>query len=63
VVTGTDDHTVPPVITKATLKLYRQGDVQTDMEEFDNRGDSLVVDHGWRDIAGACLIWLQDHQL
>ena len=59
---GQQDHTVPEVITKSTLKQYRHSVAVTDVEEFD-RGHSLVIDSGWRDVADACLTWLNRYGL
>ena len=59
---GKQDHTVPEVITKSTLKQYRHSIAVTDLEEFD-RGHSLVIDSGRRDLANACLAWLDKHDL
>jgi predicted esterase len=59
---GKQDHTVPEVITKSTLKQYRHSVAVTDLEEFD-RGHSLVIDSGWRDVADACLAWLSKYGL
>ena len=59
---GKQDHTVPEVITKSTLKQYRHSDAVTDLEEFD-RGHSLIIDSGWREVAEACLIWLNKQGL
>jgi pimeloyl-ACP methyl ester carboxylesterase len=58
---GGQDHTVPESITKATLKQYRHSDAKTELVEFADRGHSLVVDHGWCDIADSCLSWLKDN--
>ncbi len=60
---GGQDHTVPESITKATLKQYRHSTAKTDLVEFPDRGHSLVVDHGWRDVADRCLGWLKDNDL
>jgi DNA/RNA endonuclease G (NUC1) len=59
---GKQDHTVPEAITKSTLKQYRRSIAVTDLEEFD-RGHSLVIDSGWRDVADACLAWLSKYGL
>jgi pimeloyl-ACP methyl ester carboxylesterase len=59
---GAQDRTVPEVITKATLKQYRHSSAPTDLEEFD-RGHSLTIDSGWRDVADACLAWLAKYGL
>jgi pimeloyl-ACP methyl ester carboxylesterase len=55
---GGQDHTVPEVITKATLKQYRHSDALTELAEFADRGHSLIIDSGWREVAGECLSWL-----
>jgi pimeloyl-ACP methyl ester carboxylesterase len=60
---GGQDHTVPEAITKSTLKQYRHSRAVSDLVEFPGRGHSLTIDHGWRDVAQACLDWLYKHSL
>ena len=60
---GGKDHTVPPAITKSTLKLYRKSPAVTDYKEFPDRGHSLALDNGWREVADTVLSWLKDHSL
>ncbi|GIH14450.1 alpha/beta hydrolase [Rugosimonospora africana] len=60
---GGQDHTVPEVITKSTLKQYRGSSAVTDLVEFPDRGHSLTVDSGWRAVADACLDWLRKQNL
>ena len=55
---GGQDHTVPEVITKATLKQYRHSSAVTDLLEFEDRGHSLTIDSGWAEVATASLEWL-----
>jgi pimeloyl-ACP methyl ester carboxylesterase len=55
---GGQDHTVPEVITKATLKQYRDSSAVTELLEFADRGHSLTIDSGWREVAQGCLDWL-----
>jgi len=62
-VMGGRDHTVPEVITKATLKQYRHSDATTDLTEFPDRGHSLTIDSGWRGVADQCLAWLSKQGL
>ena len=50
--------TVPEAITKSTLKQYRHSSAVTDLLEFPDRGHSLIIDSGWREVADACLAWL-----
>jgi pimeloyl-ACP methyl ester carboxylesterase len=60
---GGRDHTVPEAITKSTLKQYRHSPAVTELMEFPDRGHSLTIDHGWRDVAEACLAWLRKQGL
>ena len=60
---GGRDHTVPEAITKSTAKLYRDSGAVTDLIEFPDRGHSLTIDSGWRQVADACLEWLEKQQL
>jgi hypothetical protein len=62
-VTGGQDHTVPEVITKSTLKQYKHSTAVTELIEFEDRGHSLTIDGGWRDVASACLTWLDKQGL
>lgn len=58
-ITGaTADHTVPLVSTKATHRLHEKSGAITDFHEFEGRGHSLTIDHGWRDVADVSLQWL-----
>jgi esterase/lipase len=60
---GGKDHTVPEAITKSTLKQYRHSSAVTDLLEFEDRGHSLTIDAGWREVADACLTWLGKQSL
>jgi len=60
---GGRDHTVPRAITKSTLKQYRKSPAVTDYKEFPDRGHSLALDSGWREVADAVLAWLKGHSL
>jgi pimeloyl-ACP methyl ester carboxylesterase len=62
-VMGGQDHTVPEAITKATLKQYRHSSAVTELEELADRGHSLTVDSGWREVAQLCLDWLARQSL
>jgi pimeloyl-ACP methyl ester carboxylesterase len=52
------DHTVPAAISHATRRLYHKSPAVTDLREFPDRGHSLTIDHGWREVAQAVLDWL-----
>jgi alpha-beta hydrolase superfamily lysophospholipase len=62
-VAGGKDHTVPEVITKATQKQYRDSSAVTDLIEFPDRGHSLTIDNGWREVATESLNWLKKQGL
>ncbi|HEY1711402.1 MAG TPA: alpha/beta fold hydrolase [Solirubrobacteraceae bacterium] len=55
---GKQDHTVPDVTTRSTLKQYRDSTAVTELKQFEGRGHSLTIDSGWRDVADATLEWL-----
>jgi alpha-beta hydrolase superfamily lysophospholipase len=57
-VSGSEDHTVPEVTTRATLHQYRHSRAVTDFIELEGRGHSLIIDHGWHEVADTVLEWL-----
>ncbi|SEG83271.1 Pimeloyl-ACP methyl ester carboxylesterase [Actinacidiphila yanglinensis] len=56
---GGKDHTVPEAVTRATLKQYRHSEAVTDFVTFPDRGHSLTIDAGWREVADEALSWLR----
>jgi non-heme chloroperoxidase len=60
---GGKDHTVPRAIVKSMLKQYRKSPAVTDYKEFPDRGHSLTIDRGWREVADAVLAWLKERPL
>jgi alpha-beta hydrolase superfamily lysophospholipase len=60
---GGMDHTVPEAITKSTYKQYRKSKALTEIVEFADRGHSLTIDHGWREVADSVLDWLRKQGL
>jgi pimeloyl-ACP methyl ester carboxylesterase len=63
ITSGTVDHTVPLVTAKAAHGLYRKSGATTDFHEFDGRGHSLTIDHGWRDVADVTLSWMAHREV
>ena len=57
------DHTVPAAISRQTQKLYGDSSAVTDLRTFDDRGHSLTIDSGWREVADSVLGWLGDRSL
>ena len=62
-ISGTADHTVPDVVTRSTLKQYRDSTALTELKQFEGRGHSLTIDSGWHDVADAVLDWLKANSL
>jgi hypothetical protein len=62
-ISGGADHTVPPVLVRSTLRVYRKSPAVTEIKEFAGRGHSLTIDSGWRELAEYCLTWLHSHGL
>lgn len=58
-ISGLEDHTVPDVVTRSTLKQYRDSSAVTELRQFEGRGHSLTVDSGWGEVAEAVLEWLR----
>jgi pimeloyl-ACP methyl ester carboxylesterase len=60
-VAGERDHIVPPIVTRATHRLYRHSPASTDFSLMPGRGHSLTIDHGWHEVASTALDWLRSH--
>jgi pimeloyl-ACP methyl ester carboxylesterase len=60
---GGHDHTVPAAISRSSYKLEEKSDNVTDLKVFDDRGHSLTIDRGWREVADYVLHWLQQQSL
>ena len=58
-IAGAKDNTVPPVLVKSTLRVYGKSPAVTEYKEFADRGHSLVIDSGWKDLAEYILNWLK----
>ena len=56
---GGQDHTVPLSISQTTVKLHQKSAGLTELEVFPDRGHSLTIDEGWREVADTALVWLQ----
>jgi pimeloyl-ACP methyl ester carboxylesterase len=59
---GGKDHIAPPILGKASLKKYNSS-VITEFKLFEGRGHSLIVDHGWNEVAEYSLAWLNKNGL
>ena len=52
IIDGEEDHTVPWAIANAAYKRQRRNPGVTEIVKMPNRGHSLTIDHGWREVAG-----------
>jgi non-heme chloroperoxidase len=55
IIEGENDHTVPWAIANAAYKRQRRNPAVTEIVKVPNRGHSLTIDHGWREVAQAAL--------
>ncbi|MCJ0907238.1 alpha/beta hydrolase [Rhodococcus sp. ARC_M6] len=55
---GGKDRTVPKASSDSSFKMYHNAPTVNEYKIFDDRGHSLTIDHGWREIANYSLAWL-----
>jgi non-heme chloroperoxidase len=55
IIDGEKDHTVPWAIANAAYKRQRRNPGVTEIVQMPNRGHSLTIDHGWREVAQTAL--------
>jgi non-heme chloroperoxidase len=56
---GEKDHTVPWAIANASYKRQRRNEGVTEIEKVPNRGHSLTIDSGWREVADKALAFVK----
>jgi non-heme chloroperoxidase len=60
IIGGEKDHTVPPAITNASYKIQAKHNVGiTDEIIIPDRGHSLTIDSGWREVADEALAFVE----
>ena len=59
VIAGEKDNTVPLAITRATYKQQSKNPGLTEIVEIPDRGHSLTIDHGWREVAETALTFIR----
>ena len=57
-IAGEKDHTVPLAVVKAEYQLQQRNPGVTEFREIPGRGHSLIMDHGWRDVAEIALAFI-----
>jgi pimeloyl-ACP methyl ester carboxylesterase len=58
IIEGENDHTVPWAIANASYKRQRHNPAVTEIEKVPNRGHSLTIDSGWREVAERALAFI-----
>jgi non-heme chloroperoxidase len=59
IIDGEKDHTVPWAIANAAYKRQRRNPAVTEIVRVPNRGHSLTIDHGWREVAETALAFVK----
>jgi non-heme chloroperoxidase len=59
IIDGEKDHTVPWAIANAAYKRQRRNPGVTEIVKIQNRGHSLTIDHGWREVAETALTFVK----
>jgi len=59
IINGEKDHTVPWAIANAAYKRQKRNQTVTEIEEVTNRGHSLTIDSGWREVAEKALAFVK----
>src|SRR4051794_13905406 len=55
IIDGEKDHTVPWAIANASFKRQQRNEGVTEIKKIPNRGHSLTIDSGWREVAQTAL--------
>ena len=55
IIDGEKDHTVPWAIANASYKRQSRNEAVTEIKKIPNRGHSLTIDAGWREVAQVAL--------
>jgi non-heme chloroperoxidase len=59
IIDGAKDHTVPWAIAHASYKRQSRNAAVTEIAQIPDRGHSLTIDHGWREVADRALEFVQ----
>ena len=59
IISGGQDHTVPPAIANASYKQQQRNEGTTEFAAMPDRGHALTIDHGWREVADKALAFVK----
>ena len=60
-VSGERDNTVPWAVVSASYERQKRNPGVTEVTAMPNRGHSLVIDHGWKEVADVALNFVKQH--
>jgi pimeloyl-ACP methyl ester carboxylesterase len=61
IISGQKDNTVPRDVANASYKIQAKNPSVTEIREIPNRGHSLTIDSGWREVAEVALAFIGQH--
>jgi pimeloyl-ACP methyl ester carboxylesterase len=59
IISGEKDHTVPWAIANGAYKRQKRNQAVTELKKMPNRGHSLTIDSGWREVAETALAFVR----
>ena len=59
IVSGELDNSVPRAVANASFKRQKPNSGITELIEMQDRGHSLTIDHGWREVADTALSFIR----
>jgi pimeloyl-ACP methyl ester carboxylesterase len=59
IISGDKDNTVPPAVAHAAYERQKRNPGITEIADIANRGHSLVIDDGWREVADTALAFIR----
>jgi non-heme chloroperoxidase len=59
IIEGIGDNTSPPAINRAAYKLQSENEGVTEIAAIQNRGHSLTIDSGWREVCDTALTFIR----
>ena len=60
-ISGEKDNTVPWALVSAAYQRQLRNHGETEVRHITNRGHSLTIDSGWRDVADCALAFVKEH--
>ena len=61
IISGENDNTVPWAIANASYKRQKRNPGITEITEIPNRGHSLTIDNGWKEVADTALAFVKQY--